>query len=128
MTDPGQPLFDESPAMFRTSLGWFLFFCLLVPVVVGIIALLIWRFRLSRTRLTIIGQRVIFKTGVVTTKESEVRVSDVRDIEINRTFIQRLCGTGTLSLSTAGESGMEIEIAGLREPQRVREMIHTLRP
>ncbi|HEU5081596.1 MAG TPA: PH domain-containing protein [Opitutaceae bacterium] len=127
MTDQAEAIFDESPAMFRTSLGWFLFFCLLVPVVIGIVALLIWKFRLNHTRLTITGQRVLYRTGIFSTTESEVRVSDVRDIEIHRTLMQRLCGTGTLSLSTAGESGMEIEIAGLREPQRVREMIHTLR-
>jgi uncharacterized membrane protein YdbT with pleckstrin-like domain len=120
-------LFDESPSMFRTRPGWFLFWCLLVPVLVGIVALLIWHFQLKRTRLQIIGPRVIYRTGFVSTRESEVRIRDVRDIEITRSLWQRMANTGTLSLSTSGESGMEIVVSGLRSPERIREIIHEAR-
>lgn len=119
--------FDESPSMFRTRPGWFLFWCILTPVLLGIIVLLIWHFNLSKTRLTIVGNRVLFKSGVVSTRESEIRIQDVRDVEITRTFGQRMLGTGTLALSTSGESGMEIEISGLSQPERVREIINALR-
>lgn len=113
--------------MYRSRPGWFLFWCLLTLVLVGIIVLLIWHFNLSKTRLTIVGNRVLFRTGVMSTRESEIRIQDVRDVEITRTFGQRMRGTGTLSLSTSGESGMEIEISGLAEPERVREIINRLR-
>lgn len=127
MNPPAETHFDESPSMARTSLGWFLIWCLLTPVLVGIIALFIWHVQLRNTRLTIVGKRILYRTGMFSTRESEVRVEDVRDIEITRTFMQRLCGTGVLSLSTSGESGMEIEIRGLRQPERIREIINTLR-
>lgn len=113
--------------MFRTRPGWFLFWCLLTPVLIGIIALVIWHFNLSKTRLTIVGNRVLFRSGVLSTRESEIRIQDVRDVEITRTLGQRMRGTGTLSLSTAGESGMEIEVSGLAQPERVREIINRLR-
>lgn len=127
MNPSPEPQFDESPSMARTHLGWFLFWCLLTLVVVGIIALLIWHFNLSKTRLIIVGDRVLYKTGVFSTRESEIRIQDVRDVEITRTLSQRMLNTGTLSLSTSGESGMEIEISGLAHPERVREIINTLR-
>lgn len=119
--------FDESPSMFRSSPGWFLLWCILVPVVVGIIALFIWHLQLRNTRLTIVGKRVLYRSGMMSTRESEIRVEDVRDIEITRSLWQRIVGTGVLSLSTSGESGMEIEITGLRQPERVREIINALR-
>jgi uncharacterized membrane protein YdbT with pleckstrin-like domain len=127
MTDATAPEFDESPTMFGTSPGWFIIWCLLTPVLIGIFGFLIWRFQLSRTRLTIQGQRIIYRTGITSTRESEIRVNDVRDIEITRTFFQKMAGTGVLSLSTSGENGMEIQIAGLNQPERVREIVHALR-
>lgn len=127
MNAPADLHFDESPSMFRTSPGWFLFWCILSPVVVGLIALFFWHVKLRNTRLTIVGKRVLYRSGMVSTRESEIRVDDVRDIEITRAMWQRIVGTGTLSLSTSGESGMEIEIEGLRQPERVREIINNLR-
>lgn len=127
MTETPELHFDESPSMFRTSPGWFLFWCILSPVIIGLIAFLIWHLQLRNTRLTIVGKRVLYRTGWMSTREKELRVGDVRDIEITRTFGQRLLGTGRLSLSTSGESGMEIEIQGLKQPERVREIINALR-
>ena len=113
--------------MFRTSPGWFILWCILTPVVIGIIVLFFWHVQLRNTRLTIVGKRVLYRSGMMSTRESEIRVEDVRDIEITRSLWQRVVGTGSLSLSTSGESGMEIEITGLRQPERVREIINALR-
>lgn len=119
--------FDESPTMFCTHPFWFLFWCLLAPVLIGLIVLFFWHLDLRRTRLTISGQRILYRTGVISTRESELRVNDVRDVEVTKTLFQRMIGTGTLALSTAGESGMEIVITGLKQPERVREIINALR-
>ena len=119
--------FDESPTMFCTHPFWFLFWCLLSPVLIGLIVLLFWHLDLGRTRLTISGQRILYRTGAISTRESELRVNDIRDVEISKTLFQRMIGTGTLALSTAGESGMEIVITGLKQPERVREIINALR-
>ena len=113
--------------MFCTHPFWFLFWCLLAPVLIGLLVLLFWHLDLRRTRLTIAGQRILYRTGALATRESELRVNDIRDVEITRTLFQRMIGTGTLALSTAGESGMEIVIAGLKQPERVREIINALR-
>jgi uncharacterized membrane protein YdbT with pleckstrin-like domain len=96
-------------------------------VLIGLIVLFFWHLDLRRTRLTISGQRILYRTGLVSTRESELRVNDVRDIEVTKTLFQRMIGTGTLALSTAGESGMEIVITGLKQPERVREIINALR-
>ena len=128
MSNDEKLLFDEAPTLYGTSPGWFLLWCLLVPVVVGIIALVVWKISLKNTRLQISGDRVLFRTGWLSTKETEVRAQDVRDIEITKTFWQRLADTGDLSLSTSGQSGMEISIAGLKDPERVREIINASRP
>ncbi len=127
MSDPNEVQFDESPTMFCTHPWWFIFWCILSLALIGLIVLFFWHLNLRRTRLTIIGQRILYKAGAVSTRESEVRVNDVRDIEITRTLFQRMIGTGTLALSTSGESGMEIVISGLKSPERVREIINALR-
>jgi uncharacterized membrane protein YdbT with pleckstrin-like domain len=128
MSNDGQEVhFDESPSMLRTHPGWFFFWCLLIPVVLGIVALLIWHLLLRNTRLTIEGDRVLYRSGLFSVRESEIRVDDVRNVEITKTFFQRLFGTGELALSTSGQSGMEIVITGLRDPERVRGLINRLR-
>lgn len=127
-TDRPEVHFDESPSMARTSPGWFLLWCLLCPVVIGIVALVVWHLLLRNTRLVIEGDRVLYRTGLFSSRESEIRAEDVRNVEISKSFWQKLTGTGTLSLSTSGQSGMEIEISGLAHPERVRDIVNSLRP
>ena len=127
MSDPEQTQFDESPSMFCTHPFWFIFWCILCLALIGLIVLFFWHLQISRTRLTIKGQRILYRAGAVSTREIDIRVNDVRDIEITRTLRQRLVGSGTLALSTSGESGLEIVIDGLKHPERVREIINALR-
>src|SRR4051812_3669862 len=68
MNNDEKLLFDEAPTLYGTSPGWFLLWCLLVPVVVGIIALIVWKVSLKNTRLQIRGDRVLFRTGWFSTK------------------------------------------------------------
>ena len=116
-------LLHVSPSMWRTNPIWFLIAVLLVVVGVGIVILLIWWLICKSTRLEVTTKRTIVTTGLLSKSTNEVRHSDVRNIRVNQTFLQRVLNCGTLAISSAGQSEMEILVTGIPDPQGIAETI-----
>ena len=51
--------------------------------------------------------------GIIAKHTSEVEISDLRNIVANQGIVERICGLGSVGLSTAGQSGFEIEMRGV---------------
>lgn len=80
---------------------------------------------LSEYKVT--NQRVISKVGLFNSKRSEVEISDIRNLNVTQDLWQRICGMGTLEISTAGGSGVEVAFYGVADPDGVKEKIRSLR-
>jgi membrane protein YdbS with pleckstrin-like domain len=142
----GGPLYDRHPAMFRNHPLPFVF-GLVVPLAVllvgllrpnsgGLLALgavlaalagvafLVWYLQCRATRLTITDRKVTLRRGLLTKDINEVRHEDIRNLRLSQGVLQRLLDVGSIGLSTAGQSGVEIEVHGLPHPHRVREIIN----
>lgn len=116
-------LIKVSPSMWRTNPIVFLLSVALVFVGVGILILVIWWLICKSTRMEVTTKRTIVTTGLLARATNEVRHSDVRNIRVNQTFLQRILGCGTIAISSAGQSEMEILVTGIPDPQEIAETI-----
>jgi uncharacterized membrane protein YdbT with pleckstrin-like domain len=49
--------------------------------------------------------------------------SNVRNVQVGQNVFQRIFGVGKIGISSAGQSGVEIEVSGIRNPQKVSKLI-----
>jgi len=57
------------------------------------------------TSLVVTDRRVTWQSGVLRRRSREVPLSRIADVGVDRSFVQRLLGSGTLVLDTVGERG-----------------------
>jgi len=65
--------------------------------------------------------------GIVARKTSEIDLADVRNVQVKQGIFQRLFGVGNVQISTAGQSGFEVEFRGIVNPNRVAEIVRQAR-
>jgi uncharacterized membrane protein YdbT with pleckstrin-like domain len=117
-----EPKFDAHPAMFKSHPFWFILSVILVPVGIGIIILLAWYLVAKATRLAIIGSDVVLEKGLLSKERTELSISSIRSVRVYQSFINRICGVGTISVYTAGDRP-EMTAAGIPEPNRFRDIV-----
>lgn len=122
MADPA--LYEAHPAMFRNHpFGFILCLLLIAAVGLGLLIFLIWWFRCMGTTLTVTDQKTTLRKGILAKNLNEVYHSDVRSIQVNQSFFQRLFGVGSIGISSAGQASIEIVADGIPDPGHVREII-----
>ena len=121
-------LYEEHPAMFKNHPLWFVICILLVAALgAGLVILLFWWLNCLGTKLTVSDQRSTLRRGLLSRKEDEVFHADVRNIQLSQTLFQRIFRVGSIGLSSAGQSGIEIVASGIPNPDRVKEIIDRYR-
>jgi membrane protein YdbS with pleckstrin-like domain len=99
--------------------------------VVGVLALLgliIWKVHTLGEGIRITTKRVIETKGLLSKATSEVRHVDIKNIQVEQTFLDRVWNVGTLKLSSSGENEDPIEMADMPSPAAVRDVIDLYRP
>jgi len=76
---------------------------------------------------TITTKRVIMERGILSKDRHEVRISDIREVNLDQTLVGRIFGVGTVGLDTAAEVGGDINMENIPNPRRVMELLHSLR-
>lgn len=122
--DQEQVLYDESPSMFRNRPVGFAVTCILCFAVVGLVIFLIWWLRCLGTKLTVTTERTILRKGLLSKRTNEVFHSDVRNIQVSQGFLQRLFDVGSIGIASSGQSDIEIQVAGMPSPEKVKEIIN----
>ena len=85
-----------------------------------------WLVSLSTT-LTITDKRTILRKGIFSKFTNEVLHENVRNIQIFQTFLQRMLNVGSVGISSAGQSGIEIEAEGIPDPYEIKKLIDQYR-
>jgi uncharacterized membrane protein YdbT with pleckstrin-like domain len=117
-------LYESHPAMFRSHpMGFVLCVLLVAAFGLGLVIFLIWWLKCLGTTLTVTDQKTTLRTGLLSRNINEVYHSDVRSIQVSQRFLQRLFGVGSVGISSAGQSTVEIVASGIPRPDRVREII-----
>ena len=110
--------------MFRNHPFWFV---LCVVTVVGLIPLLFWYLNTLSTTIIVTDDQTTLRKGLLSKETSDVFHDNVRNIQVKQSFFQRLMGVGYVGISSAGQAGIEIEINGIRDPERVKQIIDDCR-
>jgi hypothetical protein len=95
-----------------------------VAIALGLL-LLAWAWvGVLRYRYEVTTLRAIAREGLASRSTSEIQLDDIRNIVVHRSFSNRLLGLGTVELSTAGESGMEVVFRSIRRPEPLVRLIN----
>lgn len=117
-------LYEAHPAMFRNHPFYFILCILLVAALgLGLIMLLIWWVNVLGTKLTITNEQTTLRTGILSKNTNDVFHGNVRNIQVRQSFLQRLFNVGWIGISSAGQSGLEIEVNGMPDPEKVKQII-----
>lgn len=113
-------LYEAHPAMFRSHP---VAFVLCIISVVGLIPLLIWFLRSRATTLIVTDDQTTLRRGILSKHTNDVFHENVRNIQVKQSFGQRLMGVGYIGISSAGQAGVEIEVDGVPDPERIKQII-----
>ncbi len=117
-------LYEAHPAMFRNHPAYFVLCVLLIAAFgLGLVLLLVWWIQVLGTTLTVTNEQTTLRKGILSKYTNDVFHSNVRNIQVRQSFLQRLFNVGWVGISSAGQSGLEIEINGIRDPEKVKEII-----
>ena len=121
-------LYQEHPRMFRNHPVGFILCVVLVPAFgFGALLLLLWWLHVLGTTLTITDRNTTLRRGLLSKKTNEVRHVDVRNLQVDQGVLQRMFDVGTLSISSAGQSDVEIMVSGVPQPEGAKELIKRYR-
>ncbi len=117
-------LYEAHPAMFRNHPAYFVLCVLLIAVFgLGLVLLLVWWIQVLGTTLTVTNEQTTLRKGILSKYTNDVFHSNVRNIQVRQSFLQRLFNVGWVGISSAGQSGLEIELNGIQDPEKVKEII-----
>jgi uncharacterized membrane protein YdbT with pleckstrin-like domain len=80
-----------------------------------------------KTSLTISNKRSILRVGILARNTNEILHSHVQNVQVKQSFKDRILGVGTICISSAGQSDVEIVIGGISRPSLVVECIDKYR-
>jgi uncharacterized membrane protein YdbT with pleckstrin-like domain len=119
-----QVLYEEHPAMFRNHPFLFILSIVLIAAFgLGLVILLVWWLQTLGTKLTVTNERITLRKGILSKFTNEVFHTDIRNVQLDQSFFQRLFDVGTIAISTSGQEGIEISVQGIPHPQQVRDLI-----
>jgi uncharacterized membrane protein YdbT with pleckstrin-like domain len=117
-------LYQTHPSMFRNHPVYFLLCIVLVAAFgVGLLMLLVWWIQVLGSELTVTNEQTTLRTGILSKHTNDVFHSNVRNIQVRQSFLQRLFDVGWVGISSAGQAGVEIEVHGIPFPHKVKQII-----
>ena len=117
-------LYEAHPAMFRNHPVYLVLCVLLIAALgLGLLMLLVWWIQVLGTTLTVTNEQTTLRKGLLSKHTNDVYHSNVRNIQVRQSFLQRILNVGWVGISSAGQSGLEIEVTGIEDPHRVKEFI-----
>lgn len=110
-----QPLTEVRPSWW--GYFWHLFFFwLIVPPIIA------W-FRRASTVLRVFPERITLERGIISKCYQDYNPRDIRSIDVDQGFLQRLVGIGDLTISTAATVEGAEQVKSIPDPQGVRDLI-----
>lgn len=109
--------------------GWsWLLWVGVVLMALAAVGFFIWRLAIWSSALEITTKRTIQHTGLLSRRTSEVLHDNIRNIQIDQSFLDRVMRVGKMSISSAGQDDIEIQIRDIPSPLKLRKIIDLYRP
>jgi Bacterial PH domain len=71
-------------------------------------------------------ERVELEWGIIGRSSREVRVADIRSMDVHESGLLGLLGIGTLDFSSSGTDGVEVQFKNVRRPHKVKQLVRDL--
>ncbi len=97
-------------------------------VLLGLVLFLVFWISLDRSRrkYAVSNKRVSVEFGIISKRSNEVRVQDVRSINLRKTGISGLLGVGTVEFSSAATDDADVIFWNTSEAEKVRDLVRSL--
>lgn len=94
----------------------------------GLAVILVLWIQLDRMRrkYAVTDRRVSSEYGIINKNSNEVRVQDVRSINLRKTGISGLLGIGTVEFSSAATDDADVTFWNISEAEKVRDLVRSL--
>ncbi|HZO82346.1 MAG TPA: PH domain-containing protein [Candidatus Binataceae bacterium] len=73
------------------------------------------------------SERLIERTGLFSSRRREMELGDIRSVEIDRRFSQRLLGVGSVTVASAASADFTIRLEDIADPDGVAETLRRAR-
>lgn len=80
----------------------------------------------SFTRYSVSKDRFFISKGFFSVKDDEVRLYRIMDISLERSFMQRLVGVGTIEVCSGDKTMGDFEIKNIKRPKATKELLSNL--
>ena len=77
-------------------------------------------------RYTVTTERISEQRGLIANYLNEIRIIDIRGTNIRQSIFQRIFGIGSVEISSAADGIQDVKFTGIKNPNKIREMIHDL--
>lgn len=77
----------------------------------------------SFTRYSVSKDRFFISRGFFSVKDDEVRLYRIMDISLERSFMQRLVGVGTIKVCSGDKTMGDFEIKNIKRPKATKEHV-----
>ncbi len=99
---------------------------LLAPIVAGALMLLWIQIRRRRRLYRVTNRKVEIQTGLVVKSSNEIRVKDIRSINVTKHGIAGFIGIGSVEFSSAATDRAEVIFVNIPGADRVRNLVTDL--
>jgi membrane protein YdbS with pleckstrin-like domain len=99
---------------------------LLVPGAIGILILLYIYISRARQRYIVTNRKVEIQTGLVVKSSNEIRVKDIRSINVTKHGFAGFIGIGSVEFSSAATDRAEVIFVNIAHADRVRDLVTDL--
>ena len=98
-----------------------------LPIVIGLFILLVTIIVIKCTSYELTTRRIIVRKRLISKHQDEIWIKDMRAVNLQQSFGQRIFGIGDIEIGTAASAGTEIRMAGIANPSKVVQEINSLR-
>jgi hypothetical protein len=99
-----------------------------LALLAGVAVLGWWWFLSLSAALEITNKRTVARRGLLSRSTSEVVHDNIRNVQVDQTFWERLWSVGTIGISSSGQDGIEIQMRNVPHPQELQKLIDLYRP
>ena len=121
--DDGEEIVWESGPDRRTLVPAFVVGIPLALVLIGILVIVGEYLRVTNTRYVVTNRACYRKTGVLSRDVKRIEHEKVQDISYSQSVLGNYFGYGTVEISTAGGSGVEMAFKSVPDPRSVQHLI-----
>jgi uncharacterized membrane protein YdbT with pleckstrin-like domain len=82
----------------------------------------------SRRRYSVTNKRVSVEYGIINRNSNEVRIHDIRSINLQKSGLSGLLGIGRVEFSSAAGDDAEVIFWNTPEAEKVRDLVRSLQP